>query len=67
MLVQTTAASCVSARVQKILENPIARLWLESPTRSIVVHGWRKPAKSRSWVCRVVQFRLEENRIVTEP
>ena len=40
LIVQTTSGSNVSARMKKIQENPIAKLWL-SPTRWIHVHGWK--------------------------
>lgn len=42
MLVQTTARSGVSARIKKIVGCPVARLWLSSPHRHAVVHGWKK-------------------------
>lgn len=41
MLVQTTTAPNVAARVAKILAEPRARLWF-APTRTIMVHGWAK-------------------------
>jgi len=65
LLVQTTSGSHVSARIEKIRQNPIALLWLSSPTRWLVIHGWRKPAKSRSWVCRTVHLRKTVDGITT--
>jgi hypothetical protein len=41
-IVQTTSMSNLGARLKKIRENQAAALWLESPHRSIEVHGWKK-------------------------
>lgn len=40
--VQATSASNTSARIAKILSLQSASLWLESPNRRILVHGWAK-------------------------
>lgn len=42
LAVQTTSGDNVSKRIHKIEQIPAAALWLESPYRQIVVHGWRK-------------------------
>jgi hypothetical protein len=58
LLVQTTSGTNVSARVAKIVSNDIARAWLQSENRVIVVHGWAKRGdrgKRKLWDCRVVE------------
>jgi hypothetical protein len=58
MLVQTTSGGNVAARVAKIVSNDIARAWLQSENRVIVVHGWAKRGdrgKRKLWDCRVVE------------
>ena len=52
--VQSTSGSNVSARINKIIAEPNAIVWL-SPSRKIVVHGWRKVGprgKRKKWECR---------------
>lgn len=59
ILIQTTSGSNVSARVNKILALRAAELWLTSPTRRIVVHGWAKRGargKRKEWICREVEI-----------
>ena len=46
--VQVTSKSNMSARRRKIREAQSAALWLESPNRKILLHGWHK-VKGR-WV-----------------
>lgn len=64
MIVQTTSGSNVSKRLEKIASHPclpMAQFWLESPTRRIEVHGWRKVGprgKRKTWQCRVVNAEL---------
>lgn len=55
LAVQATSASNVSSRMLKIKSTQAAALWLESPTRRIVVHGWSKRGdrgKRKTWQCR---------------
>ena len=55
LAVQTTSGSNVSARIDKIKSLQSARVWLESNSRRIVVHGWRKVGargKRKLWDCR---------------
>src|SRR5438093_9847597 len=40
--VQTTTGPNVSKRIEKIKGLQSFQLWNEAPTRSTVVHGWRK-------------------------
>jgi len=47
LLIQTTTLSNVSARIKKILSNPIAAVWIDGGRDQIVVHGWFK--KGRKW------------------
>lgn len=57
LAVQTTSGEHVAERVQKIRETQAASLWLESPNRLIVVHGWRRVGergKRKLWDCRQV-------------
>jgi hypothetical protein len=58
LMVQTTSGGNVAARVAKIVSNDIARAWLQSENRVIVVHGWAKRGdrgKRKLWECRVVE------------
>ena len=51
LAIQTTSTSNTSARVKKILDNPIHSLWLGSGNR-ISVHGWSKKGargKVKKW------------------
>lgn len=43
--VQTTSTGNMSARVEKIKQEPIMRLWLEAGN-TLVVHGWAKRGKA---------------------
>lgn len=57
MIVQTTSGSNVASRLTKIKASRIAKLWLKSGYRMIVVHGWRKVGprgKRKMWACREV-------------
>lgn len=57
MAVQTTSGDNVSHRLEKILSNPIAKLWCEGGFRILVIHGWRKVGargKRKLWECREV-------------
>jgi hypothetical protein len=59
LLVQTTSGSNVSARIEKIRSLQSHELWLASPNRRIVVHGWRKVGKAgerKLWECREVEL-----------
>lgn len=61
LAVQTTSGSNVSARLAKIRDNPAHRIWLASPSRRLVVHGWRKVGprgKRKVWECREVEVTL---------
>lgn len=63
LAVQTTSGSNVSARLTKIAACPGALVWLQSPTRRIEVHGWRKVGergKRKTWQCRRVEVTLED-------
>ncbi len=59
LAVQTTSAANISARVAKIRGIQAASLWLESPTRRIVVQGWAKRGergKRKVWTVREVEI-----------
>ena len=53
LAVQTTSASNVSKRVQKIAESEAAAVLRKAGWR-LHVHGWSKNKTQRKWVCRVV-------------
>mgnify|MGYP001577519388 CR=1 FL=1 len=58
LLVQTTTGDNLAARLAKIQASQAAQLWLESPTRRVVVHGWAKRGargKRKQWTCREVE------------
>jgi hypothetical protein len=55
LLVQTTTRHNVSARLRKITASATAALWLGSPHRAIVVHGWFQKMKRKRWRCRIVR------------
>ncbi len=55
LAVQTTSGSNVSARIAKIRATQASAIWLESPSRKIVVHGWARRGprgKRKVWTCR---------------
>lgn len=59
LAVQTTSGDNVSARVDKITALQSSKLWLESPNRKIVVHGWSKRGgfgERKLWTCREVSL-----------
>lgn len=59
LLVQTTSGSNVAARVEKIVQSSAAKLWLTSPNRRIVIHGWSKRGergKRKLWTCREIEM-----------
>jgi hypothetical protein len=62
ILCQTTTRTNQRARVAKILSNPIARAWLQSDNREIVVHGWAKvgaKGKRKTWQVTVTCLSLD--------
>lgn len=62
LAVQTTSNANVAARVEKIKGIQAAALWLESPHRRIVVHGWSKKGargKRKCWQLREVEMQPE--------
>lgn len=59
LAVQTTSNDHVSHRIEKIKGIQAAALWLESPHRRIVVHGWAKKGargKRKLWELREVEL-----------
>lgn len=57
LAIQTTSGANVAARIAKIRSLATATEWLKSPSRMIVVHGWRKTGargKRKTWDCREV-------------
>ena len=62
LAVQTTSGDHVANRIEKIRGTQAAGVWLESPNRKIVVHGWRKigaRGKRKLWECREESVTLE--------
>jgi hypothetical protein len=59
LAVQSTSGTNVSKRIAKIRGLQSHELWLASPNRRIVVHGWRKVGKAgerKLWECREVEL-----------
>jgi hypothetical protein len=66
LAVQTTSGANVSARLEKMRYIPAVDFWLNSPSRTIEIHGWRKVGargKRKVWECRVVPVTKETLRI----
>lgn len=64
--VQTTSGTNVAARLTKIREIPAAKLWLASPNRKLVIHGWAKRGARgdrKLWNCREVELCLAGDNI----
>ena len=62
LAVQTTSGNNVSARMEKIRQEPKAALWLACGGR-IQVHGWRKigdRGKRKLWDCRVIELTKQD-------
>lgn len=56
--VQTTSGDHVAERIKKIRETPASDVWLQSPSRKIVVHGWKKrgaKGETKHWTCRIIE------------
>ncbi len=66
--VQTTTASNMAARLEKIRFLPSVVHWLRSPSRKLVIHGWAKTGKAgtrKRWTFRVIEVVLDETGKVT--
>lgn len=66
--VQVTTSDHAAARVTKIQNCPAAKVWLESPTRKILVHGWSLQGSRggrKTWECRIVS--MSSDSIVGQP
>lgn len=62
LAVQTTSASNMAARETKIRASQAASVWLESPTRLIVIHGWSQKGprgERKTWQCREIVLTAE--------
>jgi len=64
--VQATAASCHSKRVNKILNSPKAKIWLEAGTTALGVWGWRHDKKNKRMVRLVTHIMLRDGELVAE-
>lgn len=53
-LVQTTSRSNMSARRHKLEESTAVKVWLQSGTRRLELHGWRK--KGRFWEVKIEEI-----------
>ena len=65
--VQTTTGSNASARVKKVLANPVTTTWV-SAGNCIEIHGWRKLAKRKEnkfWHVRVTEVKLQDGRLIS--
>lgn len=61
LAVQTTSGSNVSARFEKLRYLPKVVHWLQSESRKLHIHGWRKVGergKRKTWDCRTVELKL---------
>lgn len=59
LAVQTTTGDNLSARIEKVKGLQSASVWLESPNRKIMFHGWRKVGargERKLWDCREVMM-----------
>lgn len=57
--IQTTSGSCMSARIKKALANDALKVWLASPDRKFVIHGWVKRKKTGKWEARETALELD--------
>jgi hypothetical protein len=67
--VQTTTAAHVQERINKINDTVTAGIWLLSPARSIVVHGWAKRGprgKRKTWQCNEVELKANGCQVTTK-
>lgn len=63
LAVQATSGDNVSHRFEKMRVLPAVTHWLESASRKLVIHGWRKVGKAgkrKLWECREVELQLGE-------
>lgn len=70
MAVQTTSGDHVAERIQKIQALDAARVWLTSPNRHIVVHGWRQigpRGEKKVWRCRQIQVFMSHSVDLADP
>ena len=66
LAVQTTSGANVSHRVNKLKMVPGVKIWLSSPNRRLVVHGWAKrgaQGKAKKWTCRTVNLWLHNGQV----
>ena len=49
-LIQSTAYKHVSTRIKKIVAIPAAKLWIQNPTRLILVIGFGPPKDKAIWL-----------------
>lgn len=54
--VQATSGSNVSKRIEKAIEEPRLKVWLEVPSHSFEVWGWRKLKRTRKVEVRRVRI-----------
>lgn len=61
LAVQVTTSAHVADHLAKIRQNQAHLIWLASPTRRLVIHGWGKygaKGKRKLWECREVEITL---------
>ena len=69
LAVQTTSAANMSAREQKIRALQSHALWLASPSRRIIIHGWAKRGKRgqrKTWQCVEREIKTADALLVLE-
>lgn len=59
MLVQATGGGNMSARAQKLRQEPYSAIWLASGGR-IQIHDWVKRAKQKERECRILEITKQE-------
>ena len=64
LAVQSTTGDNAMARFHKMKLLPTLWAWLESPTRKVEIHGWRRLVKrvnGKSWQCRIIDVMMRED------
>lgn len=67
LLVQVTSGNNHANRLDKVLFNPNADYWLQSPHRMIHVHSWRKAGergKRKTWTLRETHVHRVDGRLI---
>ena len=63
--VQATSTGNIGARIKKILALPVARRWVEAPSRTLLVIGWKKYKESGSEGAFAGKYYRPTERVIT--